>query len=325
MVSTEKINGIEVSMITRLDRKKVLLGPSTFGMFDSAPLDRLRDAGYEWIVNPYKRKITKEELLELLQDDVEGLIAGLETLDYEVLSKSRLKVISRCGAGMLNVDLKSAEQFDIKVCSTPDAPTNAVAELTLGCLLSLLRKISVMDRDLHNQQWNKQVGGQLQGKTVLIIGYGRIGKRLCKLLAPFDVHIIVVDPFVQRINESFRLLELKKALPLADIVTLHCSGEKCLLSDQEFELMKKGALLLNAARGSLVNEGALIKALASGHISGVWFDTFDQEPYSGELAGYPQALLTPHVGSYTAETRALMEMEAVNNLIKAFENAGSNV
>lgn len=325
MVSTEKNNGIEVPMINRPNRIKILLGPSTFGAFDSAPIDRLREAGYEPIANPYKRKITKEELLELLQDDVKGLIAGLETLDHEVMSKSRLKVISRCGAGMSNVDLKSAKQLDIMICNTPEAPTNAVAELTIGCLLSLLRRISVMDRDLHNQQWNKQIGGQLQGKTVLIIGFGRIGKRLCKLLIPFDVHIIVVDPFVQKIDEPFKLFELKEALPLADIVTLHCSGEECLLSDQEFGLMKKGALLLNAARGSLVDEKALIKLLASGHIAGVWFDTFDQEPYSGELVKYPQALLTPHVGSYTVETRALMEMEAVNNLIMAFERAGSNV
>lgn len=310
--------------MSQLNRSKILLGPSTFGALDSEPLERLKAFGFEAIANPFKRKIKKEELIGLLAEDVEGLIAGLETLDYEVMSRSSLKVISRCGAGMSNVDLESAKKLGIKVYGTPDAPTCAVAELTVGCLLNLMRRISVMDQDLHNQQWNKQIGGQLQGKTVLIIGFGRIGKRLSELLVPFDVRIIVADPFVQKVDEPFRLLELKEALPLADIVALHCSGDGCLLSDQEFGLMKRGAYLLNAARGSLINEKALVKALNEKKISGVWLDTFDQEPYAGELTKFPQALLTPHVGSYTAETRALMEMEAVNNLIKAFENTGSN-
>src|SRR3989338_8525357 len=124
-------------MMSQSNRIKVLLGPSTFGALDPAPLKKLETMGFAAIANPYQRKLTKKELLQLLTEDVEGLIAGLETLDHEVMSKSRLKVISRCGAGLSNVDLKSARQLGIKIYSTPDAPTQAVAELTLGCLLSL--------------------------------------------------------------------------------------------------------------------------------------------------------------------------------------------
>jgi len=303
----------------QLDGIKILLGPSTFGVADPAPLDQLRAEGCEIIDNPYKRKIKKNELLVLLADDVTGLIAGLETLDYEVMSKSRLKVISRCGAGMSNVDLRGAEKLNIKVCSTPDAPTDAVAELTMGSMLNLLRSISVMDRDLHNKQWIKLIGGQLRGKTVLIIGYGRIGKRLSQLLVPFGVSILVADPFIKKVDEPCQLIDLEKALPNADIITLHSSGDECLLAKKEFALMKKGAFLLNAARGSLINEEALIDALKSEQVAGVWLDAFEQEPYTGPLTKYSQAILTPHVGSYTLECRRTMEMEAVMNLITAMK------
>ena len=118
---------------------------------------------------------------------VKGLIAGLETLDAEVMSKSELKVISRCGSGMSNVDIEAAGQYGIKVCSTPNGPTSAVAELTLGAMINLLRMISLMDRDMHEGRWTKKIGMQLEGKTVVIIGLGRSGRKVVSLLKPFNV------------------------------------------------------------------------------------------------------------------------------------------
>ncbi len=303
-------------------KHKVLISTSTFGVSDDTPLKRLAQAGLEANINPYKRKLSKEELLNLLPE-VTGLIAGLETLDEEVMSRSDLKVISRCGSGLSNIDMRAAERLGIKVCSTPRAPTQAVAELTIACLLNLLRGVSTMDQDLHQGRWNKQTGLQLEGKTILIVGWGRIGRRVAELLRPFHVRIIVVDPFVQNITKQFEFLTLAQGLPLADVITLHCSGEDCFFSAGEFALMKKGAFLLNAARGGLIDEKALIKAIDERLVAGAWLDTFEQEPYVGELMRYHQVLLTPHVGSYTEECRRQMELEAVENLIFAFEEIES--
>ena len=120
--------------------QKVLITTSSFASNNKRPLEELYQAGFKVLNNPYGRKVTKDELLNLLPG-VTGLIAGLETLDKEVMQQSSLKVISRCGSGLSNVDLKAAKDLDIKVCNTPDAPTSAVAELTLGAMLSLIRMV----------------------------------------------------------------------------------------------------------------------------------------------------------------------------------------
>lgn len=298
-----------------LDGVKILLGPSTFAAQDHSPIERLAEAGCEIIKNPFGRKLTKQELIELLPG-VKGLIAGLETLGEDVMRKSELEVISRCGSGMSNVDIGAAKKLGIKVFSTPDGPTSAVAELTLGALLSLLRMIPQMDRNLHNGKWDKRIGTQLEGKTIVIVGFGRIGRRLAELLVPFKTKILLVDPFLQDSKEEFPVLTKEEALPQADIVTLHSSGETEIIGANELNLFKPGAFLLNAARGNLIDEDALVKSIEDGRIRGAWIDTFSQEPYSGPLTEFEEVILTPHVGSYTYECRRSMETEAVDNLLK---------
>lgn len=296
--------------------QKILLGPSSFAQLDSAPMDKLISAGFEVVNNPFGRKLTKQELLDLLPG-ITGIIAGLEPLDHEVMSKSSLKVISRCGSGMSNVDLDAARKFGIQVFSTPFGPTSAVAELTVGAMLSLLRMVPQMDRDLHDGKWTKRIGAQLEGKTVVIVGFGRIGRKVASLLQPFHVRLIAVDPELKEKSDGAELLPLDKALSMADIITIHSSGEEQLIGENEFKLMKEGSFLLNAARGGLVNEESLIHALEGGKVAGAWLDTLCTEPYAGTLCKFPQVILTPHVGSYTMECRRSMEMEAVDNLISA--------
>ncbi|MCP4690304.1 MAG: hydroxyacid dehydrogenase, partial [Desulfobacterales bacterium] len=225
--------------------------------------------------------------------------------------------ISRCGSGMSNVDQEAAEELGIAVRNTPDGPTAAVAELTLGAMLCLLRKIHHMDRELHAGGWPKKVGLQLEGKTAAIIGFGRIGRRVASLLAPFNVTILAVDPLVNAPLEGAAPCGLEEALSRADIVSLHLSGETCIMGPAELDRMKPGSFLCNAARGGLVDEEALLAALEEGKIAGAWLDAFDKEPYTGPLAKSDRVLLTPHVGSYTRECRLKMEMEAVENLIGA--------
>jgi len=305
-------------MMKDLKGKKVLIGPSSFSAIDKSPMERLCETGCEIINNPFKRRLTKSELFDLLAMGITGLIAGLEPLDREVLKGSKLRVISRCGAGMSNVDLIAAKELGIKVFSTPDAPTDAVAELTVGALLSMLRMIPQMDRDLHEGKWNKRIGVQLKGKTVAIIGFGRIGRRVTQFLRPFDIRIIAVDPDIKENIKGVKFLPLDKAIREADIITIHSSSTDCILGEKQFRSMKKGVFLLNSARGSVLNTGAFIEALEEGKIAGAWMDTFEQEPYNGPLKKYPQLILTPHVGSYTRECRKNMEVQAVENLIKAF-------
>lgn len=300
--------------------RQILLGPSTFAERDPSPVLKLKARGYDVISNPYKRKLIKSELQALLKPEVIGLIAGLEPLDRDVLEMSSLRVISRCGSGMSNVDIKAARDLDIQVFSTPNGPTRAVAELTLGALLSLLREIPQMNSSLHNGKWEKKIGFELYGKKAAIIGFGRIGRKVSELLRAFGAEILAVDPRLS--NTDFlgvKQASLEEALSLADIVTLHCDGKEPILREKEFKMMKKGVCLLNAARGELIEETSLIKALEEGKVAGAWLDAFSTEPYEGPLCLYPQVILTPHVGSYTRECRLAMEMEAVDNLLLALK------
>jgi len=299
----------------------VLLAPSSFGANDPAPLARLAQAGLELVDNPYKRKLTQEELLTLLPG-VSGIIAGLEPLNREVLSRSQLKVISRVGVGLSNVDLEAAAELGIAVRYTPDAPTIAVAELTVGCLLSLLRRVMEMDRTLHQCRWEKCVGYQLAGRTVLLVGLGRIGRAVARLLAPFGVRLLAADPAVEQTPQGVELVSLAQGLPQADVISLHASGSQQVLGPEQFALIKPGAFLLNPSRGELVDEAGLQAALDSGRLAGAWLDAFQQEPYAGPLTGYANVILTPHVGSYSAECRLDMEMQAVNNLLAALAEQG---
>ena len=302
--------------MTNLAEIKILIGPSSFAELDKTPLKMLESHGVQVIDNPYKRKLTKTELLELLADDVEGIIAGLEPLDREVFQKTKLKVISRVGSGLSNVDLEAAEEHGIIVKYTPYGPTSAVVELTIGIMLNMLRMVPQMDRDLHEKKWAKRIGAQLEGKTVVVIGFGRIGRRVAETLSAFNAKIIGVDPYFS-VDEKFDIQPLESSLPQADIITIHSSGEQPILGDEEFSKLKKGVYLLNAARGGIISEASLIKALDDEVVAGAWLDTFEQEPYNGPLTEYEQVVLTPHIGSYTAECRKKMETEAVENLLSA--------
>jgi D-3-phosphoglycerate dehydrogenase / 2-oxoglutarate reductase len=296
----------------------VLLGPSSFGETDAAPRDVIAAAGFRLIENPVKRRLTKDEVRALLTPDVVGLIAGLEPLDRDVLAGSKLRALSRVGSGMSNVDAAAAEQLGIAVRSTPDGPTQAVAELTLASMLALVRGVPAMNTAMHDGAWPKTIGGQLSGKTVAVVGYGRIGRRVASLVRAFGASVIAVDPSLSGTEaDGVPVRPLDEALAAADIVTLHVAGENEIIGERELALMPRGSWICNAARGGVVGEAALQRALDSGQLAGAWLDCFVNEPYDGPLRAYPQVLLTPHVGSYTRECRLKMEMDAATNLLEA--------
>ena len=296
---------------------KVLITTSSFG--EDAIL-ALEKSAIEIINNPYKRKITQPELIPLL-DGVQGVIAGLEEYDYDILSKSELKVISRCGSGLSNIDLDAAKKLGIAVYSTPEGPTQSVAELTVGCLLALIRDVPRINNLMHAGKWEKTTGHLLKSMKVLLIGYGRIGKTVARILDAIGAEIIVCDPFVPDadIPEYFTKVELIDSIRKADVITLHSSGKDLILCQKEFELMKSGVYILNVSRGGLIDEDALEKGLINNKVAGAWLDTFQQEPYDGNLSKFENVILTSHIGSYTYEGRRKMEIDTVNNLIKGLD------
>ncbi|WP_417478123.1 NAD(P)-dependent oxidoreductase [Maricaulis sp.] len=303
-----------------MTKGKILLGPSSFGAASPAPVALLQAAGYEVVDNPFKRRLTREELLGLLPG-IKGLIAGLEPLDRDVLEKSELKALARVGSGMSNVDMPAAQDLGIHVSSTPDGPTLAVAELTVGCLMNLLRQTSAMDRAMRAGDWDKRMGRQLRDLTIAIVGYGRIGRKTGELFSALGAKIQIVDPFVDAASVSAPVVSLEQALEGADAIALHASGETCIIDAAAFERMKPGMFLLNAARGELIDYDALFPALGDGRVAGIWADAHPQEPYKGKLLEFDQALLTPHIGSYALEGRIQMELDAAQNLLNDLDKA----
>lgn len=291
----------------------------TTSSFNQDFLNSLSD--YEIILNPYKRKLSEDEILELLQKHKPiGLIAGVEPLTKKVLDSAKdfLKVISRCGIGLDSVDLEAAKSFNIKVTNTPDAPTKPVAELTLGLILDALRKISLSNQKIKSGIFERPMGSLLFQKTVGIIGCGRIGTYLSKLLAPFECEILGYDPFIDS-HSSIRLVSKEDLLKKSDIVTMHIPySEKNyhLIGENELEIMKPSAILINASRGGLIDENALYFALKNNKIASAALDCYENEPYSGNLVELDNVTLTGHIGSYAKEARQMQELQAVENLLK---------
>lgn len=304
---------------------KIFISTTSFAKYDKGPIRILEKKGLDVALNPHGRKLKSEEVAHFLCNVI-GLIAGTEILNRDVLSSSRsLKVISRCGVGMDNVDLKAAEESGIKVFNTPDAPTLAVAELTIGLIFTLLRRIVEADHSIREGKWQKYMGGLLCDKKVGIIGLGRIGKKVAELLIPFGVEILSCEPNPDKdfMNmHGIKNMPLKDVLLNADIISLHLShGTKkgYLIGKQEFDLMKRSSFLVNTARGNLIDEQALIESLKDNNIHGAAIDVYEKEPYSGPLKELKNVVLTSHMGSYAKEARIRMETEAVENLIRGLK------
>ncbi|MCK4532951.1 phosphoglycerate dehydrogenase [bacterium] len=304
---------------------KVLISTSSFGKFTDDSLEKLKKTGLDVTLNPYKRQLRPQESIDLLKG-VTGLIAGTEPLTMEVLEKAnKLKVISRCGAGLDNVDLEAAKKMGIKVFSTPDVPIESVAELTLGLILSLCRRITESNRNIKNGKWAKLMGELLYNKTLGVIGLGKIGKRLVELIQPFNVDLIAceLNPDISFTNKfKIKIVSLNQLLSQADIISIHIPFSpkvQNLIGIKQFNLMKKNALLINTARGGIVDEGALKGVLENKRIKGAALDVFEEEPYNGPLKDMENIILTAHMGTYAKETRIQMESESVDNLLKGLE------
>ena len=303
---------------------KIAITTSTFAQEDATPLKVLKKNNVQWVLNPFGRVLESQETINLLSD-CHGVIAGSEIYNSQVLRRlPQVRVISRCGTGLDNVDLNAACNYNVQVYNTPDSLTDAVAELTMGLILNLLRKISLVDRRMHQGKWEKKMGCLIKDKLVGLIGYGRIGQAVGKICLSLGAKVVYYDPQVK--NSSVRGIDYRdfnKILQTADIISLHTSYNQKnhhLIGANEIHLMKEGGFLVNCSRGGLVDEQSLYEALKLKKLAGAALDVFENEPYSGNLQKLDNIILTPHIGAYAREARMHTEMEAVENLMNGLKN-----
>lgn len=304
----------------------ILITTSSFDLENSAFLAELESKGFRIVLNPHGRKVTEDEVVALIGEyQPIAMIAGIEPLSRKVLAIAKhLKVISRCGIGLDSVDLQAAQELGIVVNNTPDAPTIPVSELTIAMILISLRQVHVSDAHIRRGQWERPMGSLLHGKTVGIIGCGRIGSYVARLLCCFGCRVLGYDLLIRK-SEWYENADLPILLKESDIVTLHLAYSEenhYFLNKERINLMKKGAVLINAARGGLVDETALEEALRSGQLGGAALDCFEEEPYHGRLRDIDNVLLTAHIGSYAKEARMLMEQQSADNLVKELMKLG---
>ena len=279
--------------------------------------------GVEYRQNPLNRKLTEDELIGMVAD-VGVIIAGTEPITAKVMeSAPNLKHISRVGVGLDNVDLVAAEKRGIKVSYTPDAPAPAVAELTIGLMLSLLRNIHVANSAMHQGKWNRYFGRRIAEVTIGVIGVGRIGARVLRRTQGFGTPRLLVNDVVPtlELNREFKLEWVSKELIFkqADLISLHVPltlKTQGLVGVKELGMMKPDAFLINTSRGGVVDEKALYHALKENKIAGAAIDVFEKEPYQGPLAELGNCLLTSHMGSMSLDCRTRMEIEATEEAIR---------
>ena len=287
---------------------------------DAQAVDAMREAG---VVVDVRDTITLDELEQVI-GEYDGIVVRSRTKVRAPLLENpgNLKLIVRGGVGLDSIDVAVAESKGVKVANTPAASSNAVAELVLGMMLSLARNLAWADASMKAGKWEKKKlkGTEIAGKTLGIIGYGRIGRLLAEKVRALGMTVVAYDPYI----DDDDLVTLEELLSVADYVSLHIphtAETHNLLGATQFALMKPGACVVNAARGGTVDEDALYATLVSGHLAGAALDVFTEEPPQSEalhkLVALPQVVATPHIGAATFEAQERIGGEIVN-LVKTY-------
>jgi D-3-phosphoglycerate dehydrogenase / 2-oxoglutarate reductase len=302
---------------------KALITTVPFADRNRLPLELLESAGIEYLINPLGRKLKEPELAEMAAD-VDVLIAGTEPITERVMAQARqLKLISRVGIGLDSVDLLAAEKRGIQVSYTPDAPAPAVAELTVGLMLSLLRFIHVSNLQMHAGHWHRHFGRRIAEVTLGIIGTGRIGARVLRRISSFGTPRVLVNdlsPDPKLVPElKLEWVSKEDIYKHADLISLHVpltAHTKNMIRREHLLQMKPDALVINTSRGGVINERDLAEVLQSGHLGGAAIDVFEREPYEGDLARVERCILTSHMGSMSVDCRTRMEIEATEEAVR---------
>ena len=301
---------------------RVLVTPAFFGRKDSAPIDLLSEAGCEVVPSPYRRTATEDEMCELVAD-VDAAIVSLDPVTGKVLeSGRRLKIAARCGVGYDNIDVTAATRMGVFVTNVPGANSRAVAEMTVGLMFDVARRISMMDRRMRAGIWKGHVGFELGGKTLGVVGTGSIGRLVAELGAGLGMRVLCYSrtpdrAWAEAIGASY--VSLDELLGASDVVSLHVAlthDTHNLLSERELSMVKTSAILINTSRGAIVDEDALFTALQEGRLSGAGLDVFAEEPIDrSRLLELENVVLTPHISGLTAESAHAMAMGAARNVV----------
>lgn len=304
-----------------MDKRPVAITIRSFNR--SGPAMRALEKEFSVVYsNSTGSRLSEPELIVAIQD-AEFVIAGTEVFSKTVIeSTKKLKVISRVGVGTDTIDIQYASHRGIQVFNTPDAPVISVTEHALALLLAVLKRIPQYNENARKGNGSVEPGFLLSGKVVGIIGLGRIGHRFASVLSSLGCRIQFYDPFLKSLPaESWTAVQsLEDLVKTSDIISLHAPPKNDgspLIDAALLHKCRKGLIIINTARGALIDESALESAIREGIIASAGLDVFVKEPYSGILLKYPQVIITPHVASNTVESREQMEQEAVNNIINA--------
>jgi len=307
--------------------KKVLVTATNYSKLCANAKQLLLDYGCEIIENTFGRPLTFEELKEVV-GSVDGVIAGVDTWNEEVFRLApQLQGIARFGVGVDNIDLGAARKYGIQVTNVPRGNANAVAELAVGLMIAVRRSIPLLDQSTKNGGWDRFVGSELAGGTVGLLGFGNIAQLTAKKLQGFDVELIAYDKYpdtAKAAEYGVKLTTFDQVLTDSDIVSMHLPSLKetyRIMNDGAFARMKSSAVFINTARGAVVDEQALARALTSGVIAGAAIDVYEAEPVSADnpILRTPNLITTPHTAAETFETYERVSMVTAQALLDIFE------
>lgn len=310
-----------------MDGKKVLICVPNFAKYCPEAMSLISRQPYEVIFNPHQRPLTHEELL-VMASDAHAAIIGNERWSGDLIcSLGKMQIMSRFGVGLESLDLPAAHAKGIRITRSLGANTQAVAEFTISLMLAAIRHLPYFDRTTKAGQWQRLPGFELSGKTVGLIGYGAIAQRVSQLLSGFDVRIIVHTRtpganVPEKAKVQFAPLE--KVLQESDILSLHLPGSaetRHIIDQHALTVMKKGAVLINTARGSHIDEAALYQALISGRLRCAALDVFSTEPTDASFALFAldNVIVSPHTAGATLESYERMGVDSAQAVVEFFQ------
>jgi len=303
---------------------KVYIGSRTLTLNGHPALQRLENAGFELIFGPPGKLPTEEDQLEILPKCI-AYLAGTERISEEVLKSAKnLKVISRNGVGINNIDLKTAKDLNIEVTITPGSNAQGVAELAITLMLTAVRSIPNQDKDLKKGKWNRLKGIEIEGKILGILGCGNIGKRVIKMALGLGMKVLGYDLYPDLSffpSNDFQYVSLNEIFKLSDIISIHIPpGDRPIIDKNALSMMKTGVYIINTARGEVVDDLELVNALNTNKIQSYATDVYRKEPPEiDELISHPRTICSPHIGAYTEESINRAVEAAIDNILMVLE------